>query len=152
MDNLVNKKRFADRRKHKRFQVQDGAFILLSPDSTVLGHVVEISMGGLAFLYVTSEKPSNKSSELEILLAEELVADRSFYFDKVPFKTISDFSIPNKLSLGSITIRRHGVQFGKLTRDQASALEHFIQNYTIGDGDVNDSAYVTEQSWRGADA
>lgn len=133
MDNLANKKELVDRRKHKRLQAQDGAFVLLSPDSAILGHIVEISMGGLAFLYITSGTPPNGSSELEILLAEQLVADHSFHFDKVPFKSISDFAIPNELSLGSITIRRRGVQFGELTHNQTSALEYFIRNHTIGE-------------------
>ena len=133
MDNLANRKRLVDRRKHKRLQAQHGAFVLLSPGSAILGHIVEIGMGGLAFLYITSEKSPKGSSELEVLLAEQLVADYSFYFDKVPFKTISDFAIPNELSLGSITIRRRGVQFGELTHNQTSALKYFIQNHTIGE-------------------
>ena len=133
MDNLANKKKLVDRRKHKRLQAQEGAFVLLGPNSVILGHVVEISIGGLAFLYITGEKPPSGSSELEILLAEQLEDDNSFYFDKVPFKTISDFAIANELSLGSITIRRRGVQFGELTHNQTSALEYFIQNHTIGE-------------------
>ena len=133
MDNLANKKKLVDRRKHKRLQAQEGAFVLLSPNSAILGHIVEISMSGLAFLYITSEKPPNGSSELEILLPEQLEDDHSFYFDQVPFKTISDFAIPNELSLGSITIRRRGVQFGELTHNQTSALEYFIRNHTIGE-------------------
>jgi hypothetical protein len=133
MDNLANKKELVDRRKHKRLQAQEGAFVLLSPNSAILGHIVEISMGGLAFLYITCEKPPNGSSELEILLPEQLEDDHSFYFDQVPFKTISDFAIPNELSLGSTTIRRRGVQFGELTHNQTSALEYFIRNHTIGE-------------------
>lgn len=126
-------KKIVERRKHKRLQVEDGAFVLLSRDSAILGHIVEISMAGLTFLYITSGKPPNGSSELEVLLPEQLEDDRSFYFDKVPFKTISDFAIPNELSLGSITIRRCGVQFGGLTPSQISQLEYFILNHTISE-------------------
>jgi hypothetical protein len=132
MDNRANKKELVDRRKHKRLQAQDGAFVLLSPDSAILGHVVDISRDGLAFLYIASKKSPNGSSQFEVLLAEQLEDDRSFHFDKVPFSTISDFAIPNELSLGSITIRRRGIQFGELTHNQTSALEYFLRNHTIG--------------------
>lgn len=54
------------------------------------------------------------------------------FLAEAPFKTASDFAIPNDLSLGSITIRGRGVKSGELTRNQVSALEYFIPNYTVG--------------------
>jgi len=96
------------------------------------GQIVDVSRGGLAFHYVAGEEKEeegpNGSFELVILLA-----DNNFHIDKVPFETISDFEIANKVPFSSITMRRRGVQFGKLTDKQISQLDYFIRNYAIGE-------------------
>lgn len=124
-------KDLVERRKHKRFQVEDGAFALFRPHwhhSTISGRIIDISRDGLAFLYITSKDGSNGSFELSILFAYH-----SFYCDNVPVKTISDFEVADETPVSSITTRRRGVQFGELTQDQISQLEYFIQNHTIGE-------------------
>jgi hypothetical protein len=44
--------------------------------------------------------------------------------------TVFDVEIPRSLHQGITTIRRHGVQFGKLTKSQKSRLEYFIRHFT----------------------
>ncbi|MBW1860096.1 MAG: hypothetical protein JRI70_08495 [Deltaproteobacteria bacterium] len=83
-----------------------------------MGQIIDVSMGGLAFRYVGTEEPSN--GELSIFLAE-----RDFYVGQIPFRTVSDFEIAGKTSSTSVTLRRSGVQFGKLTDHQTSQMEHF---------------------------
>jgi len=118
-----------ERRKHKRFKVQDSAFVVVGapfrPHSTKVGQIIDMSMGGLAFGYIADEDRSNASSELGIFLA-----DNSFHLRQIPFETISDLKT-NRVPFSSISMRRSGVQFGELTHDQISQLEYFIQNHTI---------------------
>jgi len=125
---ISKSKKQGDRRRHKRFHVRDTAFVVCRapwPLPTNVGQITDISVDGLAFSYIAGEKRSNNSSELDILLG-----NRSFYLDKVPFKTISDCKAPNKVPFSSIEMRRCGVQFGKLTPDQISQLKNFIWNHT----------------------
>ena len=125
---ISKSKKQVDRRRHKRFHVRDTAFVVFRapwPRSTSVAQIIDISMNGLAFSYIAGEKRSNSSSKLDILLG-----NRSFYLDKVPFKTISDCKAPNKVPLSSIEMRRCGVQFGKLTQEQVSKLKYFIWNHT----------------------
>jgi hypothetical protein len=126
------RKEMLERRKHKRFKVQIGAFAVLGgppwPHSTKVGQIIDLSRDGLAFHYVTSEGGSNGSFELGILLAYH-----GFYCDKVPVKTISDFEVADKPRISSIATRRRSVQFGELTPHQISQLEYFIQSHTIGE-------------------
>jgi len=131
--NLCHDKRkeVDERRKHKRFRVQNGAFAVLTafswPHSTQkLGQIIDIGMGGLAFSYIASEEPSNGSLELSIFLAEN-----RFHLRNIPFKTISDVET-KKVPFSSITMKRSGVQFGELTPNQISQLKYFISNHTIG--------------------
>jgi c-di-GMP-binding flagellar brake protein YcgR len=116
-----------ERRKHKRFQVDNSAFVILGSHYEKLGRIIDISMGGLAFRYMTAVERPN-ASYLAIVLPET-----NFCLDEVSAKTISDFELPDKLPASSITVRRCGVQFVNLTDNQKSQIEFFINNYTIGE-------------------
>ena len=49
----------SERRKEKRFFVQDGAFAVASPFSLLLGQIIDISTEGLSFHYIAfREYPS----------------------------------------------------------------------------------------------
>jgi hypothetical protein len=123
----ARKEEMVERRRHKRFKVRDGAFVVLMPPSTKLGQLIDISSGGLAFRYLSMEERSNNLSELDIFLT-----DNSFYLEEVPVINVSDFQIAGEFPFSSITTRRHGVQFGELTHNQISRLEYFIRNHTTG--------------------
>ena len=125
----------AGRRKHKRYEVPIGSFVALGPNDTILGQIIDISMGGLAFRYIDSKMPTD-ASDLDIFLPE-----RDFCLGKIPMKTISDYEIDNTVAckiVGGVhssckAMKRGSVQFGELRHHQESQLEHFIQNYTIGE-------------------
>jgi len=128
---MTNSKELFERRKHKRFHVQDGAFAVLTafswPHSTQkLGQITDIGMGGLAFSYIASEVLSNGSAQLSIFLAENWI-----YLRKIPFETIWDVET-KKVPFSSITMKQSGVQFGELTPNQISQLKYFIRNHTTG--------------------
>ncbi len=126
-----------DGRQHNRFKVRDGGFAALSHGFTVLGQIIDISRGGLSFRYVASEARTNGSAELSILMT-----DGSFCFEKVPFKTVWDSAMPREFSLGAITLRHCGVQFGDLSHGQRVDLEHFIQSYTTADARTDRSSHA----------
>jgi hypothetical protein len=102
----------AERRKHRRFRVQDGNLAALSPWSCVVGQIVDISSSGLEFRYVASNARSYECAKLKILKT-----DGSFSCDRIPFKTIWDCSTPREFSLGTLALRHCGVQFGELGDD-----------------------------------
>jgi hypothetical protein len=124
---MIEAQELVEKRKHKRMEVKDGAFVLLGPHSTKLGRIIDIGMGGLSFSHMASERPSSGLFELDIF-----IIDGDFYLERVLFEATSDFkTYENPFS--SITMRRSGVRFGELGHNQVSQLEHFIQNYTIGE-------------------
>jgi hypothetical protein len=129
MDKMTHRKEIDERRKHRRFQAQDGAFAVLMPHFHQWGQLIDISTSGLAFRYATtSEQPSNASLGLGILLASA-----GFYLRKVPFRAISDFEINHGGAYSFTAIRRCSVEFAGLTLKQVSQLEYFIQNHTTGE-------------------
>jgi hypothetical protein len=121
---MTNTKIQVERRKHQRFQVQNGAFVVLTPPGTKVGRIVDISIGGLAFHYVGKQESSRESTQLSIFSG-----DCSFYLYRVPCATVSDLRAYAG-GVAPLSIRRHSVQFGELTRDQVSRLEHFIRHYS----------------------
>jgi hypothetical protein len=121
------RKGFDEHRKHKRFQVPGAAFVGFGPHANKVGQIVDVSMGGLAYRYVGSED-SSEGSHLDIF-----VTDHDFYMGAIPFKTVCDLQIVDRVSASPMTMRRCGVQFRKLSRKQNSQLEHFIQHHTLGE-------------------
>jgi len=119
-----------ERRRHKRFKVQGGAYARFGSHFDKTGQVINISMGGVAISYNGSNEPLNESSELDLFFGKI-----SFCFTKIPFKTISDVVV-NEALFNPIITRLRGVQFGQLTPLHASQLEYVIQNHAIGTEEV----------------
>jgi c-di-GMP-binding flagellar brake protein YcgR len=126
MKEIVNKRRYV------RFQVPAySAYAVFRrhwPRSSIMGSIVDISLGGLAFRYIPSPNASNRSSHIDILLT-----DGSFCLNKVPVQTIADFEIDSETSILGLETRRCGVQFGDLTDNQKSEVRYFIQTHVTAD-------------------
>ena len=119
----------SERRKFRRFLVQDKAFAVLRPHFNKLGTIKDIGRGGLAFEYIAYEGPDRDSSYIDIFLT----GDR-FYLSKILSKIIYDIKIVdrNQTPIDLFATRRCGLQFGELTPDQAAQLDFFIKNHTTG--------------------
>jgi hypothetical protein len=116
----------AERRRDKRFKVLDGGVALVTPPgphSTIVGNIIDISMNGLAFQYLSDKPIPAGATELTIASARD-----KFYLRGLPVKAISDFEIA-KVPFGSLSPRRHGLEFGDLTAEQASHLGNFIATH-----------------------
>ncbi len=125
---MSKKGKMVERRKHKRYQVPRDAFVGVGPYFMKVGPITDMSADGLAFRYIGDEEPSDRSHRLDMFLT-----GGDFYLGKLRFETISDAEIVDKAPSTSITMRRSGVQFKKLTHYQISQLEHFIDNHTLGE-------------------
>jgi hypothetical protein len=118
-----------ERRKHGRFVARGDSFATLQPRSKVLGQIVDVGPGGLAFRYIPHDvfpEQNNGTCELNILLA-----DHSFYFDALPCRIASDCGIPkNEFGFSLLPMRRLSVQFVELSKEQIVQLEYFMRNHT----------------------
>jgi hypothetical protein len=123
---MTDGKAKVERRKHKRFRVQEGAFVILNPSDTGAGRLVNISMGGLMFEYVATKEPSIEATELELF-----VTDSVFRLYGVPCKSVWDLPVYKHPTM-PLQKRQSGVQFGELSAHQKSQLELFIEKHTTG--------------------
>ncbi len=113
-----------ERRTHPRLKVREGAFAVL-PSDLRLGPIEDISKGGLSFCYVPLDEPKCDSDELEIYFVTD-----GFNLKKIPFETVSDFSVDENLPFKYVERRRHCLKFGDLSAFQKDQLAHFMENYT----------------------
>jgi hypothetical protein len=119
---LSNVIELAERRKHKRFQIERGAFVVYH--SNKLGRIVDISMDGLSFSHVERDRTTRKLHDLDIFLI-----DRDFYLENVPLQVDSTVK-SYQPSFSSIYLGQYTVQFGDLTKRQRSKIEYLIRNHT----------------------
>ena len=124
---MVGKETTVEKRKQKRFKAQKDTYIILVNDSTNLGQIINISKDGLAFSYIGKEEQIIGWYKGDIFLSS-----KRFYLKEIPFNAISDFYIDTKTPYSRVLMKQCRGQFGELTNQQRSRLDHFIANHTIG--------------------
>ena len=117
-----------ERRKYKRFLVQEGAYALLKNNSSKLGQIKNISRGGLAISYIVDEDQMNESFKVDIFIGK-----KGYCLKDVPSKKVSDLHIDNRLPFSTFSIRQARIQFNELNPSQLSQLDNFIRDYTTGE-------------------
>jgi len=129
---MTSKKEPVEQRQHKRFRVRDDTVVIFRSPDAGMARLIDISMDGLTFDWVTSEILPVEASKLDICRTGRLCI-----LYNLPCQSIWEFSIYEKKPT-SLHRKRCGVQFGELTPDQKSQLEHFIQNPTTGEVQTRD--------------
>ena len=122
---MTDMKKIVERRKHCRFQAQEGAYTTLYNGSLKIGLIQNISKGGFAFRYVGNGEQAEGSYKVDIFSS-----NNDFYLKNLPFKTISDFYIEFEIPFSTTSLRQCGGQFDNLTQTHKSQLDYFIKSYT----------------------
>ncbi len=112
-----------ENRKNKRVRIKDDFLWLLGPDTSELGQIIDISPEGLAFHYIDEDETADKAFELVIIF------DKLTKMGKVRFDTVSDFLIEEEIEPSPVKMRRRGVRFIGLTREQKSTLANLMVKY-----------------------
>jgi hypothetical protein len=118
-----------ENRKFERYVVEHLAFAVFRPGFKKLGKIKDISWGGLAFEYITSEGRMEDSLEIDIF-----ISGARFHMSRVPTKPIYDTKVVTREPTFApfLEKRRCGVRFGKLTAEQVAQLAHFLETHTTG--------------------
>jgi len=124
-----------ERRKHKRFRIQDGVLAVLGPNSNKMGQIVDISQGGLAFYHKDDGKVTNGGSELSILFDG---SQSNINYGPLKFKThiVSNVVVQNQKRQLAGNQRRCSVEFDDLTYYQKSWIIDCIQNFTLPENET----------------
>ena len=119
------------RRQQQRFLVKNGTFVVIVTPG-IMGqeeqrkvHMIDISMGGAAFIYQGSSKDIDNTGFLRIS-PDSLETSESSTYEKVHFETVSDIPVP-VCSDGEVTARRRGVRFTWMGALGEAFLKDFIR-------------------------
>jgi hypothetical protein len=115
-----------DRRKHKRYPGVEGAIVAVRPRAEILGQMIDVSLGGLSFQYIDSAIDESPSDELTILMSTPRL-----YLDRIPYRTVADFALPQEFSFSSIPVRRRCVAFGHLTPEKRDGIKQLMLYCTL---------------------
>ena len=115
-----------DKRRHRRYDVPEHTYAALNSKFMLVGKILNISKGGLAFIYVANGLKICNTFQVDIFFR-----GNGFCLKEVPFVTVSDFYIENKVPFSTVVIKQCGGQFGELTHSQISQIDYFIENHAI---------------------
>lgn len=125
MKNFIVRILARKRRKDERFKIHDGVIVVVDPNSEKKDKIIDISLGGLAFIYKNRGKEFDKEFEVDIYI------DNEIYLKKLKVKLISDIEI-GEVPFESANVRRLSGQFMWLTPVQKSDLNSLFKKYGIG--------------------
>jgi hypothetical protein len=122
-----------ERRKHKRYTVQEKAFVVLRPKFIKIGKVEDISLYGVSMIYLepeynniqtTDEKRSN-GEEIDILFTEN-----KMHLAKIRCRLAYDMkgTVFEDMAILNFEYRRCGFEFKHLTTEQTEQLQSIIEN------------------------
>lgn len=129
----VKKKSVDSKRRWKRYEIKNGAFVMIYRPSLLklgksamvkLGPIKDIGMRGLAVQYVDQKNLMRHVDELSIALP-----DGRIVVDRIKFRAVTDFQIaelPNARKIRTLC-----VYFTNLLPLQKIQLERFIDEYAV---------------------
>ena len=123
---MAGKKTIVDKREYERYPVQGDVSVMLRNGSVEVGQLLNISVDGLALSYISGDKKIDGWFRIYIYSRDQ------FFLMNMPFRVISDSQIDDPSLFNTIIKKRCGGQFGELTDQQRSHLDHFIAQHTIG--------------------
>jgi len=121
----MNNKDGRERRKHKRFGVEEGTMAVLKCHTDFFGEIFDISESGLALVYLSSGEQASGPLALYIYLSSH-----GFNLRDLPCKSVYHLKIQKESPPGSDRPMKHGLQFGELTLNQRHKLQYFLKNHT----------------------
>ena len=96
--------------------------IIYDPNAPEEKEIVDLSMGGLAFVYVDNKKRLDKTFELEIKIGD------SFRLRKVLVETVADTRV-SEITSKTMILRRISARFLKLDPIQEYDLKSILKEY-----------------------
>ncbi|MFZ5572606.1 MAG: PilZ domain-containing protein [Thermodesulfobacteriota bacterium] len=122
-----------ERRKYKRYRMQNGVFAVLGPQSSRMGQIIDISNGGVAFYHKDTHAKPEQNDELSILMDNN---QATVSYGPLKFQANIVWETPIDTSRHSGITRRCGLEFKELTYYQRAWLVECIKNHTVSQQDA----------------
>ena len=110
-----------ERRKYSRHSLGESAIAVLGSSP---GHIRDISLGGLSFVYLDSDRPSPKSGTVDILDGQH-----NFFLEQIPCRTVEERIMINESPYNLIKMIRRSLEFVGITDEHKDMLETYINGH-----------------------
>jgi len=107
-----------ERRGQPRYRLGEGAIAL---SANISGHIQDISLGGLSFVYLQSDGPKPNGETIDILDGKH-----NFFMEAIPCRTITEQPLVNRSSFSTMRMVQRSVEFGQLASHKQSELQAYI--------------------------
>lgn len=112
-----------ERRCQPRYRLGEGAIAL---SAGISGHIQNISLGGLSFVYLQSgDRPKAKGDTIDILDGHN-----NFFMAAIPCQTITEHPVINHSSFNTMRMVQRSVEFGQLDDHKRQELQAYIAHHT----------------------
>jgi anaerobic selenocysteine-containing dehydrogenase len=121
----------AERRRNERLNPKETTFVVVRPEFSRSGEVLDISSRGLCFQYLRTLNPGGDAATS--LTIDIFLISNGYYLPKVPCTLIYDVEEKKGPTLFPMNLefRRCGLQFGKLSHEQTRQVELYLSHYTV---------------------
>ena len=121
----------AERRRIKRLNPKELTFVVVRPEFSRSGELLDISSRGLCFQYLRTLNPGGDAATS--LTIDIFLISNGYYLPKVPCTLIYDVEEKKGPTLFPMRLefRRCGLQFGKLSREQTREIELYLTKHTV---------------------
>ena len=111
-----------ERRKYARYTLGDSAIAVFG---TCPGTISDISLGGLSFYFLESDRPSPASDTVDILDGQH-----GFFLEKIPCRTVDDRLMVNESPYNLIKMVKRSLEFVGISSVQKAELKAYINSVT----------------------
>jgi hypothetical protein len=112
----------SDHRRYRRYALKGEVFVGSRPFFHTIGSLRDISEGGAGFEYFAGNN-NDKSRTVEV----DITCGKHFRLSRLPCKVAYDIQV-DQSSSGSIGMRRCGLEFGRLSYQQADLLSLILES------------------------
>nr|MBF0221066.1 PilZ domain-containing protein [Desulfobulbaceae bacterium] len=111
-----------ERRRNVRYKLGDSAIAVFGESP---GHISDISVGGLSFIYLDSDRPSPESDSVDILDGQQ-----SFFLEKIPCRTVVERLVVNESPYNLIKMVRRSLEFVGISDLHKNQIESYINSHS----------------------
>jgi hypothetical protein len=120
MKGVLNRILFREKRRYPRYRLKESALFVYDPHSRRDEELVDISLGGLAFIYFEVDQRLEKDVTVDV------VSEGIFHLGKTHFQPLSDVVIAELVNR-STYVHRIGGRFVNMTPSQEFDLRKFLR-------------------------
>ena len=120
-----------ERRRNARLNPKELTFVAVRPEFSRSGELLDISKSGLCFQYL--RKPNPGGDMVTPLKIDIFIINNGYYLPKVSCTLVYDVADKKEHTLfpKNFEFRRCGLQFWKLSEEQASQVKLYLENHTL---------------------